>query len=65
VLSPFARSGYISKVRHSHVSLLKFCVQQFGVAAPHKRVAAADDMSDCFDSRRQPAAAPKADPTLE
>jgi phospholipase C len=65
VLSPFARNGYISKVRHSHVSLLKFCVQQFGVAAPHKRVAAADDMSDCFDFRRLPAAPPKADPTLK
>jgi phospholipase C len=65
VLSPFARSGYISTVRHSHVSLLKFCVQRFGVAAPHKRVAAADDMSDCFDFRRQPAAPPRTDPTLK
>ncbi len=54
VLSPYARSGCVSKVRHSHVSLLKFCVRQFGVVAPHKRVTAADDMSDCFASAPRP-----------
>jgi len=62
VLSPYARSGYVSKVRHSHVSLLKFCVRRFRVAAPHKRVTAADDMSDCFDLERQPAPPPSAMP---
>jgi len=62
VLSPFARRGYVSKVRHSHVSLLKFCVQQFGVAAPHERVTAADDMSDCFDFGAPPAPPPDAAP---
>ncbi len=62
VLSPFARRGYVSKVRHSHVSLLKFCVQQFGVAAPHERVTAADDMLDCFDFGAPPAPPPDASP---
>jgi phospholipase C len=58
VLSPYARRAYVSTVRHSHVSLLKFCVGQFGVAAPHPRVAAADDLSDCFDFGTPPAAPP-------
>jgi phospholipase C len=62
VLGPYARSAYISKAQHSHVSLLKFCVQLFRAAAPHQRVAAADDMSDCFDFNRQPAAPPNANP---
>ena len=49
VLSPYAKSGYISKVLHSHVSLLKFCVSHFNLKAPNQRIASADDMSDCFN----------------
>jgi len=58
VLSPFARSGYVSKALHSHVSLVKFCCAQFGVAAWNDRLRKADDMSDCFDFSRPPAPAP-------
>ncbi len=60
VLAPYARRGYVSKVRHSHVSLLKFCTVRFGVAAPHPRVTAADDMSDCFDFAAPPGPPPVA-----
>jgi len=58
VLSPYAKSGYISKVTHSHVSLVKFCETIFGLQPLNARDAAADDMSDCFDFTRQPADPP-------
>jgi phospholipase C len=58
VLSPFAKSGYVSKVLHSHVSLIKFCETVFGLPALNKRDASADDMSDCFDYSRNPAGPP-------
>ena len=63
VLSPYAKPGYISKVQHSHVSLLKFCEKLFGVSALNQRDAQADDMSDCFDFTRQPAPPPQVKPT--
>jgi len=59
VLSPYAKAGYISKVQHSHVSLIKFCDTIFNLAAPNNRVQQADDMSDCFDFKQKPAAPPK------
>jgi phospholipase C len=62
VLSPYAKSGYISKARHSHVSLLKFCAARFGLPSVNERMAEADDMSDCFDFTRQPAAPPPVNP---
>jgi phospholipase C len=58
VVSPYAKSGYISKVQHSHVSLVKFCCMQFGVPTWNDRLKNADDMSDCFDFSRQPASTP-------
>jgi phospholipase C len=60
VLSPYAKTGYISHVRHSHVSLLKFCERIFGLRPLHARDRAADDMADCFDFTRTPAAPPVA-----
>ncbi len=59
VLSPYAKSGYISTVQHSHVSLLKFCETMFGLSPLNKRDATTDDMSDCFDFKRSPASPPK------
>jgi phospholipase C len=59
VLSPYTKSGYISKVQHSHVSLIKFCNTIFKVAPPNNRVKQADDMSDCFDFKQKPAGPPK------
>src|SRR6266496_1128259 len=55
VLSPFARSGYISKSLHSHVSLVRFCESIFGLPTLTQRDAQADDMSDCFNFKRSPA----------
>jgi phospholipase C len=58
VLSPYAKAGYISKVLHSHVSLLKFCVTQFNLNAPNQRVASADGMGDCFNFNQAPLGPP-------
>ena len=58
VLSPFARSGYISKSLHSHVSLVRFCESIFGLPTLNQRDAKADDMSDCFNFNRSPAPPP-------
>jgi phospholipase C len=59
VVSPYAKSGYVSKVQHSHVSLVKFCCAQFGVPTWNDRLKNADDMSDCFDFTRQPVPPPR------
>jgi len=53
VLSPYAKAGYISRQTHSHVSLVKFCVTNFGLTAWNARVKASDDMSDCFNFSRR------------
>jgi phospholipase C len=58
VLGPYAKSGYISKTFHSHVSLAKFCESLFGLPALNQRDAQADDMSDCFDFTQAPAPPP-------
>jgi phospholipase C len=60
VLSPYAKTGYISKVLHSHVSLIKFCEITFGLPSLNARAAAADDMSDCFDFTQKPLPPPSA-----
>jgi phospholipase C len=57
VLSPYARAGYISHQENSHVSLLKFCESNFGLAPLNQRDAASNGMSDCFDFS-QPARPP-------
>ena len=62
VLGPFAKRGYISKVLHSHVSLLKFCETTFGLPPLNQRDQKADDMYDCFDFRQQPSPPPKTVP---
>src|SRR5260370_27246505 len=58
ILSPFARSGYISKKLHSHISLVRFCESLFGLPALNQRDTQADDMSDCFDFKQSPAKPP-------
>jgi phospholipase C len=54
VLGPYAKTGYVSKALHSHVSLLKFCEDTFRVDPVNARDAAADGMSDCFDFTQSP-----------
>ncbi|MBA2284518.1 MAG: hypothetical protein H0W02_03450 [Ktedonobacteraceae bacterium] len=62
VLSPYAKSGYISKALHSHVSLIKCCETLFGLKPLNARDAASDDMSDCFAFTQQPAPPPSPTP---
>jgi phospholipase C len=54
VLSPFAKKAYVSKAQHSHVSLVKFCENTFGLPPLNKRTAASDGMEDCFDFKQAP-----------
>jgi phospholipase C len=49
VISPYARSGYISQTLHSHVSLLHFAETIFNLKPLTERDANASDMLDCFD----------------
>lgn len=60
VLSPYAKGGHISRSLLSHVSLLKFCEQTFGLPAITQRDTAADGMTDCFDFTQKPAPPPAA-----
>ena len=62
VLGPHARNGYVSKVFHSHVGLVKFCEVNFGLPTLNERDASADDMTDCFDFRKTSAPAPPVGP---
>ena len=59
VLSPYARKGYISKARHSHVSLVKFCETTFGLPSLNARTTASDGMEDCFDFKQMPLPPPQ------
>jgi phospholipase C len=59
VLSPYARSGHISSVLHSHVSLIRFCADTFGLPALNARDRAANGFTDCFDFARAPASPPR------
>ncbi len=54
VLGPYAKSGYVSKALHSHVSLVRFCEDVFGVRAINARDTGADGMTDCFDFTQGP-----------
>lgn len=60
VISPYARQGYISKVLHSHVSLVRFCEMTFGIQPFNARDQSADGMQDCFDFAQQPVPPPAA-----
>lgn len=57
VISPYARSGYISHTLYSHVSLLRFAETIFGLEPLTERDAHTSDMLDCFDFE-QPALPP-------
>jgi phospholipase C len=59
VLSPYTKAGYISKVPHSFVSIVKFCEENFGVPYLNQRDRSADNMADCFDFTQTPLGPPK------
>jgi phospholipase C len=59
VVSPYAKKGHISKTLHSHVSLIKFCENTFGLPSLNARTKTADGMEDCFDFKQSPLAPPQ------
>jgi phospholipase C len=54
VVSPYARSGYVSHVRHEFGSILKFTEGTFALGSLGYTDARADDLSDCFDFTQAP-----------
>jgi phospholipase C len=54
VVSPYAKTDYISHTLHSHVSLLRFAETIFGLEPLTERDASASDMLDCFDFAQHP-----------
>jgi phospholipase C len=54
VLSPFARRAFISHAQHSHVSLVRFCENAFGLPSLNARTSADNGMADCFDFAQAP-----------
>ena len=57
VISPYARSGYVSHTLHSHVSLLRFAETIFDLEPLTERDAHTSNMLDCFNFE-QPAIQP-------
>jgi phospholipase C len=54
VISPYAKSHYISHVQHEFGSILKFTEKNFGLPSMHTTDVRADDLSDCFDFSQRP-----------
>jgi phospholipase C len=54
VLGPYAKAGHISSQENSHVSLVRFCEDTFGLEPLTDRDAQSNGMSDCFDINQNP-----------
>lgn len=56
IVSPYARSGYVSKVQHEFGSLLVFTEKTFGIpkGSLHASDRGADDLMDAFDFTQKP-----------
>ncbi len=54
IISPYARSGYISNTQYELSSVLKFIEERFGLPALTARDAAANDTTDSFDFTQTP-----------
>ena len=54
VVSPYAKSGYISHNTHDFGSFLKFVEEVYRLPSLGYADAPADDLSDCFDFRQTP-----------
>ena len=54
VISPYAKSGYVSHVQHEFGSILKFTEEVFDLGSLGFTDARADDLGDCFNFRRSP-----------
>jgi phospholipase C len=49
VISPYAKTGYVSHVPHEFGSIIHFIEEKFGLPALGFTDVRADDLSDCFD----------------
>ncbi|MGB6601894.1 MAG: alkaline phosphatase family protein [Candidatus Cybelea sp.] len=54
VVSPYAKTGYVSHVRHEFGSILKFTEATFGLPSLGTTDERADDLSDCFTFSKKP-----------
>jgi len=54
VVSPYAKSGYVSHVQHEFGSILKFTEETFGLPSLGTTDQRADDLSDCFNFAQRP-----------
>jgi len=54
IISPFAKSGYVSHTTYEHSSVLKFVETRYRLPALTARDAAASDMLDSFDFNQSP-----------
>ena len=54
VVSPYAKSGYISHVRHDFGSILRFIEETFVLGSLGYADAPADNLSDCFNFDQRP-----------
>ncbi len=54
IISPFAKSGYVSHTVYEHTSVVKFVETLFNLPTLTSRDAMAADMLDSFDFSQQP-----------
>lgn len=54
VIGPYAKPGYVSSQANSHVSLVRFCQNLFGLPSLNDRDGTANGMTDCFDLTQTP-----------
>jgi phospholipase C len=54
VISPYAKTGYVSHAQHEFGSILKFVEETFGLGSLGTTDQRADDLSDSFNFGRAP-----------
>ncbi|MBV9717981.1 MAG: hypothetical protein JOZ77_01570 [Candidatus Eremiobacteraeota bacterium] len=54
VISPYAKTGYVSHTKYEFGSVLKFVEETFGLPSLDTTDTRANDLSDCFDYGRMP-----------
>jgi phospholipase C len=54
VVSPYAKTAYVSHKRHEFGSILKFVEETFGLGSLGSTDVRSDDLMDCFDFSRAP-----------
>lgn len=54
VVSPYAKSGYVSHVTHEFGSILHFAETTFGLPSLNTRDSLSDDLGDMFDFKQSP-----------